>query len=64
MAVPMKKLQAIRKQRNMTLKQFADLLGLSEGLISYYENGIKNPSYKRLLEIKNKLNVEYEDLID
>ena len=44
-----------RMKRNMTQKEFGDMLGVSATMIMYYEHGIKKPTVDQLLFIAETL---------
>lgn len=53
-----------RKRKGLTMKEVANLVGLSESSIQRYENGlIKNLSIEKLKEFARVLDVEAEFLI-
>lgn len=60
----MEKLKQIRKKLNWTQQELADFLGLSKSQVSLYESGLRGPTYKRLIEIRDKLGVKNDELID
>jgi len=41
-------LKTVRKENKHTLEKTGSAIGISKGMLSYYENGIKNISFKRL----------------
>jgi Predicted transcriptional regulators len=47
-----------RIARNLNQKQFAEFLGVSQGMISKWENGDYNFTLEKLADIFTKLNVE------
>lgn len=55
-------LRQIRKERALTQKELAKLLGVKPSVISRYETGSLTPSAKRLEELSNILNVDFEIL--
>lgn len=57
------RLRTIRKNRNLSQKQFADLLDSSSSYISYLENGKKSMSLDFFVSIANTLAVSADDLI-
>ncbi len=54
----------IRKQKNMTLQQLADILRCSQQNISQYESGKRIPKLKTVQKIANALNVNINDLLE
>ena len=57
-------LKKIRKERNLTQQQLADLLQVTKTTIANYEQGIKEPKFKTLEQIKNILECSYDDLLN
>lgn len=54
-------LGAVRRRRRLTVKEVADLSGVSEGTLSVYENGDDcPPSLKRLREINRSIGLDAE----
>lgn len=58
------KIKNIRKQKGMTLKQIADIMGCSPQHISQYENGKRLPKIKTLMRLSQALDVDIDDLAD
>ncbi|HGZ2728930.1 helix-turn-helix domain-containing protein, partial [Clostridioides difficile] len=56
-------IKLVRKQMNMTQKQFASLFGISERAYQYYEAGSREPNLETLILISNKLNVSTDFLL-
>lgn len=54
----------LRKEKKMTLKQIADVMGCSPQLISQYENGKRIPKIETIDKIAKALNVPRNDLLD
>jgi len=52
-----------RERNNMTQEELAEKLGLTQRMISYYENGKKIPSGKTLLRFKKLFNVTADELL-
>ena len=57
------RLKAIRKNRNLSQKQCADLLDSSASYISYIENGRKSMSLDFFVSVANTLAVSADDLL-
>ena len=57
------RLKAIRKSRNLSQKQLADLLDSSPGYISYLENGKKCMSLEFFIAAANTLTVSANELL-
>lgn len=52
------RLKEERQKRNMTQKEFGDMLGVSATMIMYYEHGTKKPSVDQLIFISEKLGTD------
>ncbi|WP_161821283.1 helix-turn-helix domain-containing protein [Sporotomaculum syntrophicum] len=50
------RLRKLREQRKLTQSELAKLCDLGESTISFYESGKREPSYKILLNLAEKLN--------
>ena len=58
------RLRQHRQSRGLTQKQFADAIGVQQGLVAGMETGKKQPSFQTLTKIVNFLNVGYDDLVN
>jgi transcriptional regulator with XRE-family HTH domain len=56
-------LVAIRKARGLTGPQLAELVGVSKGQISMWENDLRFPKVERFGPLAEALDVGYEDLL-
>jgi transcriptional regulator with XRE-family HTH domain len=54
----------IRTDLNLTQKQFAEAIGMSQGRLSEIEKGKNSPSYDTLLLIKKKFNINMNYFFD
>lgn len=59
-----KTLIALRKEKNLSQKQVALLLGKPQSFVSKYENGERRLDLIEILYICKKLNISPHDLID
>ena len=57
-------IRQIRKARGLTQKQLADIIDVSESIISQYENGRKSPSNETLLKLGEALDCSVSDILD
>jgi len=57
------KLKELRKNKNLTQKQVALELGLSERNYQHYEAGTKKPSFDGLINLSNYFNVTTDYLL-
>lgn len=56
-------LKIIRKERNMTQEQLAELLNVSRQAVSKWESGNGYPETEKLLDISNELNTSIDELL-
>lgn len=54
----------LRKEKNLTQEQLAEVLGVNVKSISRWENGKTMPDLSILLTLANKLNVEVSELLN
>lgn len=59
-----KNLQNIRKTRQLTLEQLADLTGVSKAMLGQIERGESNPTISILWKIVNGLRISFTSLIE
>lgn len=59
----MNALRKLRKERNVTQKQLARALGVSESTISLYESGKHEPDHATLIKIADYFNVSIDYLL-
>lgn len=57
-------IRQIRLARGMTQKQLAELVDVSESMISQYESGKKSPSNETLLKLGEALDCSVSDILD
>lgn len=57
-------LKELRTERNLSIRQLADLCGMSNVMLSQIEKGESNPTINTLLKITTALKVPYTRLID
>ena len=56
-------LKAIRKEKNLSQEELAELLGVSRQAVSKWELGDGYPEVEKLLTIAGKLNVSLDSLM-
>lgn len=56
------KLRLIREERKMTLKQVADLVGISKVYLSLIERGMRGPSYSLAANIASVFSLSTDEL--
>ena len=57
------KLRTLRQRRDLTLRQLATVLEVSNGYISRMETGNKTPNVAMLVKIANFFNVDLNQLV-
>ena len=57
-------IREIRRTKNITQKELADAIGVSETVVSRYERGLVYPPVKRLERMADYLNVSVNALLD
>lgn len=57
------RLRELRKTKNLTQSQTAELVGVSVGMISSYENSSRLPSYDVLFKFSNLFHVSTDYLL-
>ena len=58
-----KNIKMLRKQKQLTQKELADMLGYGYTAISNYENGRNEPSIKDLIKISDIFDISVDELI-
>ena len=56
-------LKLIRKEKNYNQQKVAMDLNISQESLSYYENGLRQPSFELLIELSKYFNVSIHYLI-
>ena len=56
-------LKQIRELRGMTLKDLSDAVGQTQGSISHYETGRREPNFETLLKLGEALNCSVDSLL-
>lgn len=57
------KIRQLRKQHNLTMKQFGEIFGIAESTVSLYENGKRQADYDTLKKIAEYFNVSIDYLL-
>ena len=57
------RIKRLRKEKNLTLKQLGELMGVSESAISVWETGQYVPSYRMIILLCETLNITADELI-
>ena len=58
------KVRAIRKKKGITQIEFANRVGVTQRVVSYYENDSKNPSIELVEKIAKALEVSVKSLLN
>ena len=58
----MLRIKELRKAKKMTAKELADFINVAESTMSLYENGKREPDFKTLLAIAERLEVSVDEL--
>ena len=59
----MKTIEEARKAKGMTQEQLAKLLGITQGAVAQWENGLTHPSFQMLQKVASALGVTVDELI-
>ena len=59
----MKTIEEARKAKGMTQEQLAKLLGVTQGAVAQWENGLTHPSFLMLPKVASALGVTVDELI-
>ena len=57
------RLKQIRKERNLTQKQLAELIGSTERGVQHYESGDRDPAFRVILAILDNIDVSADYLL-
>ena len=57
-------LKELRKEKNLTQEQLAEMLGVSNRSVSRWENGVNMPDFDLVIEIVNYFDVTIEEFLD
>ena len=57
-------LKELRKEKQLTQEQLAEILGVTNRSISRWENGINMPDFDLVIEIANYYDVSIEEILD
>lgn len=58
------KLKEVRKQKQLSQIKLAELMGVSQSVISEFEKGNYDPSLERLVQMAKILQVSLDELVD
>lgn len=57
------RLKSLRKYNDMTRKELADRIGVSEPTIAAYEQGVREPNIDKLKRLSELFNVSIDHLV-
>ncbi len=57
------RLRKLRKERKLTQKELANLIGVKNSVISFYEVGDRKPSLEVLIKLSNALHISTDILL-
>lgn len=60
----LKTLQELRKNRNWSLQETADMLGIAKSTYAGYESGYREPSIRALMQIADLFNVSVDYILN
>ncbi len=56
-------LKTLRKEKNLTQPQLASALKVSNGMISFWENGVYEPTATNIIIVANYFNISIDELL-
>lgn len=59
----MQNIRDAREAKGMTQEQFAKLVGVTQGAVAQWENGLTHPSFDKLMRIADVLGVPLDELV-
>lgn len=59
----MERIKELRKEKSITMKRLGEIIGVSEGAVSQYENGKRQPDYDILKKIADFFDVSTDYLL-
>lgn len=59
----MQNIRDAREAKGMTQEQFAKLVGVTQGAVAQWENGLTHPSFDKLMRIADVLEVPLDELV-
>lgn len=58
-----RKIQKVRKEKDLTQEELAEKIGVSTTWIGYIETGYRRPNLKMIYKVARALNVKVKDII-
>lgn len=59
----MQTIREARQAKGITQDQLAKMLGITQGAVAQWENGLTHPSFEMLPKVAEALGIKIEDLI-
>lgn len=59
----MQNIRDAREAKGLTQEQFAKLVGVTQGAVAQWENGMTHPSFDKLMKIADVLEVPLDELV-
>ena len=59
----MQNIRDAREAKGLTQEQFAKLVGVTQGAVAQWENGLTHPSFDKLMKIADVLEVPLDELV-
>ena len=59
----MDNIREARKAQGLTQEQLAELIGVTQGTVAQWENGLTHPSFEKIPKVANALGITVEELL-
>lgn len=60
----MTEIRRLREERGFSQQELAQALGVTQGAVSHWENGVRKPDIDDIVKIAQLFNCKVDDLID
>ena len=60
----MTEIRRLREERGISQQELAQPLGVTQGAVSHWENGVRKPDIDDIVKIAQLFNCKVDDLID
>lgn len=60
----MTEIRRLREERGISQQELAQALGVTQGAVSHWENGVRKPDIDDIVKIAQLFNCKVDDLID
>jgi transcriptional regulator with XRE-family HTH domain len=57
-------IRRLREERGISQQELAQALGVTQGAVSHWENGVRKPDIDDIVKIAQLFNCKVDDLID